>query len=113
MNLMKTRSKRKAFSLLEVVAAVVLMAIVATATVAGISQYREKAKKELDDKNVAELNSKIQAYYMETGSWPDYWMTNLYRQHYTSSRYNRTPYGGYYNFNWSTKKAYNRWAPRR
>ncbi|MCA9134597.1 MAG: prepilin-type N-terminal cleavage/methylation domain-containing protein [Planctomycetales bacterium] len=105
------KSKRKGFSLIEVIAAVIILAVVATATVATISPMREKSRKKLDEQNIASLNGVVQAYYMEKGAWPDRGLTYLYRDGFTSSRTNPTPYGGYYTWDNATKTVVNSYAP--
>ena len=106
-----TRRKRKGFSLIEVIAAVVILAVVATATVATIAPMREKSRVKLDTQNIAKLNGIVQAYYMETGRWPDRWMTRLYTSGYTSTRRTPTPYGSYYQWDNANKVVINPAAP--
>ena len=45
---MHKKSNRKGFSLIEVIAAVIILAVVATATVATIAPMREKSRRKLD-----------------------------------------------------------------
>ena len=111
---MKNRSthrNRKGFSLIEVIAAVVILAVVATATVATIAPMREKSRVKLDAQNIAKLNGIVQAYYMETGRWPDRNMTRLFTSGYTSTRLNPTPYGRYYQWDNANKVVINPAAP--
>ena len=109
-NKLNTR-KRSGFSLIEVIAAVVILAVVATATVATIAPMREKSRVKLDQQNIAKLNGVVQAYYMETGRWPDRAMTRLFREGYTSTRTTSTPYGGYYTWDNTNKTVVNQYAP--
>ncbi len=109
----KQRKKRRsAFSLIEVIAAVVILAVVATATVATIAPMREKSKDKLEQQNVAKLNGIVQAYYMETGSWPDRNLTKLFTEGYTSTRTVATPYGGNYRWDNAKKSVVNPRAPK-
>ena len=103
--------RRKAFSLIEVIAAVVILAVVATATVATIAPMREKSRTKLDQQNIAKLNGLCQAYYMEYGTWPDANMVALFTRGYTSTRTTPTPYGGVYRFDNTTKTVINPQAP--
>ncbi len=108
---MSTKSKRKGFSLIEVIAAVVILAVVATATVATIAPMREKSRVKLDQQNIAKLNGIVQAYYMETGLWPDRALTRLNTAGYTSTRTIATPYGSYYQWDATNKTVINPVAP--
>ncbi len=98
----RMNQKRKGFSLIEVIAAVVILAVVATATVATIAPMREKSRAKIDQQNIAKLNGTVQAYYMEKGAYPDRFMTVLQTNGYASTRLHSTPYGGYYQ--WDTTK---------
>jgi general secretion pathway protein G len=108
---MKKKTNRKGFSLIEVIAAVVILAVVATATVATIAPMREKSRVKLDAQNIAKLNGIVQAYYMETGLWPDRAMTRLNTAGYTSTRTTATPYGSYYQWDNTAKTVINPVAP--
>ena len=108
---MKARRNRRGFSLIEVIAAVVILAVVATATVATIMPMRAKSQKKIDEQNIARLNGISQAYYMETGQYPDRALTRLFTAGLTSTRTNPTPYGGYYQWDTATLKVINPAAP--
>jgi prepilin-type N-terminal cleavage/methylation domain-containing protein len=108
---MKKKTNRKGFSLIEVIAAVVILAVVATATVATIAPMREKSRVKLDQQNIAKLNGIVQAYYMETGLWPDRAMTRLHTAGYTSTRTTPTPYGGNYQWDNTARTVINPLAP--
>lgn len=107
----KPSRRRPGFSLIEVIAAVIILAVVATATVATISPMREKSRVKLDEQNIAKLNGIVQAYYMETGRWPDSYMRRLHTEGYTSERLQKTPYGGYYRWDNTNKTVINPYAP--
>ena len=64
------RKNKKGFSLLEVIAAVVILAVVAAATVATVAPMRAKSEDKLADQEVATLNAMAQTYYLEVGSFP-------------------------------------------
>ncbi|MFK8112669.1 MAG: prepilin-type N-terminal cleavage/methylation domain-containing protein [Rubripirellula sp.] len=64
------RSKNSGFSLLEVIAAVVILAVVAAATVATVAPMRAKSEDKLADQEVASLNAMAQTYYLEVGRYP-------------------------------------------
>ena len=67
---MKTRSKRNAFSLLELLAVVTILGIIAAIIIARFSTTTDTAKKKLNAHNKAVINSTVERYYMEQGSWP-------------------------------------------
>lgn len=94
--------RRGGFSLIEVIAAVVILAVVATATVATIAPMREKSRNKIDQQSIAKLNGIVQAYYMEYGAYPDRNLTILQTRGYTSTRLQPTPYGG--NYQWDNTK---------
>ncbi len=64
------RNKKSGFSLLEVIAAVVILAVVAAATVATVAPMRAKSEDKLADQEVATLNAMSQTYYLEEGRFP-------------------------------------------
>lgn len=105
------KSSRTGFSLIAVFAALVILAFVATASVATITPMREKSRVKLDAQNIAKLNGIVQAYYMETGLWPDRAMTRLFIAGYTSTRTTPTPYGSYYQWDNTAKTVINPVAP--
>lgn len=64
------RNKKSGFSLLEVIAAVVILAVVAAATVATVAPMRAKSEDKLADQEIATLNAMAQTYYLEEGRYP-------------------------------------------
>ena len=64
------RNQKSGFSLLEVIAAVVILAVVAAATVATVAPMRAKSEDKLADQEVATLNAMAQTYFLELGSYP-------------------------------------------
>ena len=64
------RQKKSGFSLLEVIAAVVILAVVAAATVATVAPMKAKSEDKLADQEVATLNAMTQTYYLENGRYP-------------------------------------------
>ena len=106
-----SRQRRSAFSLLEVIAAVVILAVVAAATVSAIAPMREKARQKIDDQNIAKLNAIAQTYYIEVGKWPNKRLTDLQKEGYAEEARHETPYGGYYTFDTSKKEVVNTYRP--
>ncbi len=105
---MLKRNKRKGFSLIEAVAAVVILAGLAATTVISFVVIRGNSTDKIDRQNIADLQDKVTAYYVEYGKWPDRYMMQLNRYGYTDTKYHETPYGGYYSFDKRTKKVVNR-----
>jgi len=64
------RHKPNGFSLLEVIAAVVILAVVAAATVATVAPMRAKSEEKLDQQQAATLNAMTQTYFLEVGRYP-------------------------------------------
>lgn len=102
---------RRGFSLMEVMAAIVIIAVVATASVTGLSSLRGKANDKLDQTNIAELNSKVQAYHLEHSRWPSANLSQLVRSGYIESKALVTPFGGRYTFDKNTLSVINKNAP--
>ncbi len=106
-----THKKRRGFSLMEVMSAIVIIAVVATASVSGLSALRGKANAKMDQTNIAELNSKCQAYHLEHGQWPSANMRQLATAGYVETANFTTPYGGRYTFDRTALKVVNNNAP--
>ncbi|SMP41933.1 prepilin-type N-terminal cleavage/methylation domain-containing protein [Neorhodopirellula lusitana] len=66
----RNQTKKKGFSLLEVIAAVVILAVVAAATVATVAPMRAKSEQKLAVQDIASLNAMSQTYYLEKGTYP-------------------------------------------
>lgn len=64
------RNRKSGFSLLEVIAAVIILAVVAAATVATVAPMRAKSEDKRADQEVATLNAMVQTYYLEEGNYP-------------------------------------------
>ena len=82
---MKTYQKRNAFSLLEVIAAVIILAVVAAATISTIAPMRAKSEQRLNDQTAASLNGMSQNYFLEYGQYPEDGVTTLAGAGYLSS----------------------------
>lgn len=67
---MAGRLKRKGFSLLEIIAAVIILAVVAAATVATVAPMRQKANDKMVIQELATLNSLANTYFIEYGTFP-------------------------------------------
>lgn len=109
---MLEKSKRRGYSLIEVVGAIVILAGVAATIVATVAPLRKKSLANLDAQNIADLNAVVQKYYWETGLWPDRSLTRLNMAGYTTTRTIPTPYGGYYQWDNIQRTVYNPVAPK-
>lgn len=106
------KKRRGGFSLMEVMSAIVIIAVVATASLSGLSAMRGKANAKMDQTNIAELNSKVQAYHLEYGKWPDTRLRALHTGGYVDTARQTTPFGGFYTFDNKTKTVVNTYAPK-
>lgn len=104
-------NRRRGFSLMEVMAAIVIIAVVATASVTGLSSLRGKANTKLDETNIAELNSKVQAYHLEYSRWPSTNLRQLVQSGYIENKALVTPFGGRYTFDRNTQTVINKNSP--
>ncbi len=112
--MLNRKNCRSGFSLIEIISAVVILAVVATATVATIAPMREKSRTKIDDQAVARLNGIVQAYFMEKGAYPDAALNRLITERYlTSVNDLATPYGGRYRFDTTRNLVTNPQRPTR
>lgn len=68
----RTRKAKKVFgfSLLELLAVVTILGIIAVVVIPRISVSSTKAKSEADRQNRSEINSAVERWYFEKGTWP-------------------------------------------
>ena len=70
----KTRCLRRlrssALSLLELLAVLTILAIIAMVVIPHISVSSETARTKANAQNLAEINSAVERWHVETGSWP-------------------------------------------
>jgi prepilin-type N-terminal cleavage/methylation domain-containing protein len=64
------RRRRFGFSLLELLAVVTILGIIAVVVIPRISTSSAKAKANADKQNRAEINSALERWYFEKGSYP-------------------------------------------
>ena len=65
------RPRKTGFSLLEVIAAVVILAVVAAATVATVAPMRAKNEDRLAEQELTTLNALAQSYCRQEGDYPE------------------------------------------
>lgn len=66
----RTTKKRSGFSLMELLAVVTILGIIAAIVVPRVSVSASTAKQKVHEHNVATINSAVERYYIETGGWP-------------------------------------------
>ncbi|MBC7854967.1 MAG: type II secretion system protein [Pirellulaceae bacterium] len=67
---LKKKSQRRGFSLLELLAVVTILGIIAVVVVPRISVSSTTAKQKADAQNKSEINSAVERWYFEKGTWP-------------------------------------------
>ena len=67
---MKARRKRTGFSLMELLAVVTILGIIAVMVVPRVSTSSTTAKAKVHAHNKATINGAVERYYVETGAWP-------------------------------------------
>ena len=70
MKVRKANRKRSGFSLLELLAVVTILGIIAVVVIPRISVSAGTAKQNAHQQNLAEINSAVERWYFEKGSWP-------------------------------------------
>lgn len=63
--------RRNAFSLMELLAVVTILGIIAAIVIPRVTTSSDTAKQKVSDHNKATINSAIERWYIEQGSWPD------------------------------------------
>jgi general secretion pathway protein G len=66
----KPISKRRGFSLLELLAVVTILGIIAVVIIPRLSVNRDTAARNAHMQNLAEINSAVERYFFENGSFP-------------------------------------------
>jgi general secretion pathway protein G len=69
MNIIRSK-KRSGFSLIELLAVVTILGIIAAIIVPRVSVSTDMAKQQVDASNKATLNSAVERWYIDTGAWP-------------------------------------------
>jgi len=60
----------RGFTLIEVLFVVVIIAILAAVVIPRITTTQDTANQNACDANIANINTQIERYYFDTGSWP-------------------------------------------
>jgi prepilin-type N-terminal cleavage/methylation domain-containing protein len=69
--------KRKGFSLLELLAVVTILGVIAAIIIARFTTTTTTAKNKLNVHNKAVINAMVERYYMESNAWPAAALTEL------------------------------------
>jgi general secretion pathway protein G len=64
------RINRFAFSLMELLAVVTILGVIAALVIPRVSSGSDRAKEKSCLQNRAEINISVEAYYMHNGAWP-------------------------------------------
>lgn len=64
------RTNRRGFSLLELLAVVTILGVIAAVVIPRISSSKAAAQAEANRQNIAEINSAVERWYFDTGSFP-------------------------------------------
>lgn len=70
-SLEQPRRKRRGFSLLELLAVVTILGIIAAVVVPRVTVSADAAKSNAHDQNIAEINRAVERWYFEKGKWPN------------------------------------------
>jgi prepilin-type N-terminal cleavage/methylation domain-containing protein len=63
-------SKKRGFSLLELLAVVTILGVIAAVVVPRISTSKTAAQVEVNKQNIAEINGAVERWYFDKGTWP-------------------------------------------
>jgi len=66
----RVNRKRRGFSLLELLAVVTILGIIAVVIIPRINFSKTAAETNANLQNIAEINSAVERWYFEKGSWP-------------------------------------------
>lgn len=70
MNAKSRCCQRRGFSLLELLAVVTILGIIAAIIVPRVTVSASSAKEKVRDHHVATINAAVERYYVDTGTWP-------------------------------------------
>jgi len=91
---MTHKSKRKAFSLLELLAVVVILGIIAAIVVPRVTSSSDLAKQKVNAHNKGTINAAVERYYINEGSWPATTLAEMDNNNYFPDGIPVSPYDG-------------------
>ncbi len=62
--------RRKGFSLLELLAVVTILGVIAAVVIPRVSTSKKGAQEQANAQNISEINGAIERWYFEKGTWP-------------------------------------------
>ncbi|QDS99357.1 type II secretion system protein [Adhaeretor mobilis] len=68
---MKKSGKRSGFSLLELLAVVTILGIIASIIVPRVTVSSDTAKQKVRAHHIGTLNASVERFYIDNGTWPD------------------------------------------
>ena len=72
-----TNRRRSGFSLMELLAVVTILGVIAAIVVPRVTTSSDLAKQKVNEHNKGTINSAVERYYIENGSWPSASLTEL------------------------------------
>lgn len=66
----RTKNRRHGFSLIELLAIITILGIIAAIVVPHVALHSDTAKQKLDSHNKATINAAVERWYVEKGAWP-------------------------------------------
>ncbi|MCG8450753.1 MAG: prepilin-type N-terminal cleavage/methylation domain-containing protein [Pirellulales bacterium] len=100
---MKSNPKKKGFSLLELLAVVTILGIIAAIIVPRVTVSSDSAKAKVQSHQIATLNAAIERYYIDNNSWPTA-LSDLVTN-YVPDGIPTPPQGGSYGLNTTTNRV--------
>lgn len=71
------QNKKRGFSLMELLAVVTILGIIAAIIVPRVTVSSDTAKSKVNAHNIATINAAVERWYIENGSWPVTAMTDI------------------------------------
>ena len=71
------KPRRSGFSLLELLAVVTILGVIAAVVVPRISTSKVGAQREVHKQNISEINSAVERFYFDTGAFPKSDLSNM------------------------------------
>jgi general secretion pathway protein G len=99
--------KRRAFSLMELLAVVTILGIIAAIIIPRVAVSTDTAKSKVNLHNKATINSAVERWYVDKGAWPAATMTDISTdQNYFPSGLPTNPADGFaYSLNLTTHRV--------